>query len=165
MTPESSAGEVVALAAIAGANGRSRCAPLRVPGRLFVELLESHDQLLDPGVIGEDLGGAGELAAEQAAQDRIEEQHRVGAERAIRPARLEEVDGRTRQAAQLDLAGDLLDELVALLLGRLVREAHAIPCGVAPSASDAVAAMAASNASYTAAPRIAKMTCWMVVDF
>ena len=65
------------------------------------------------------------LAAEQAPQDRVEEEHRVRAERAVRPARLEEVDGRAGQAAQLDLAGDPLDELVALLVGPLVREAHA----------------------------------------
>ena len=54
-------------------------------------------------------------------QDGIEEEHRVRAERPVRPAGLEEMDGRPGQAAQLDLAGDLLDELVALLLGRLVR--------------------------------------------
>ena len=39
---------------------------------------------------------AREVAAEQPAQHRVEEQHRVGAQRPIRPARLEEVDGRDR---------------------------------------------------------------------
>ena len=73
----------------------------------------------------------GEVAAEHAAQDRVEEEHRVGAERAVRPARLEEVDRRRRQAAQLDLARDLLDQLVALLLVGLEREAHAAPPAVA----------------------------------
>ena len=42
----------------------------------------------------------------------------------VRPTRLEEQDGRRGQAAELDLAGDLFDELVALLLvgsyGRLI---------------------------------------------
>ena len=55
----------------------------------------------------------GELATEQAAQHGVEEQHRVGAERPVRPAGFEEMDGRAGQAAQLDLARDLLDQLVA----------------------------------------------------
>ena len=58
-------------------------------------------------------------------EDRVEEQHRVRAERPVRPAGLQEVDRRRGQAAELDLAGDLLDELVALLVGPLAREAHA----------------------------------------
>ena len=78
-------------------------------------------------------------------QDGIEEQHRVRAERPVGPAGLEEVDGRAGQAAQLDLAGDLLDELVTLFLGRLVREAHPMP--PLTGAGDAV--------SETAAPRSA----------
>ena len=92
-----------------------------VPGDLVVRLLETGDEQLDAGVVGQDLAGGGEVAAEDATQDGIEEEHRVGAERPVRPAGLEEVDGRTGQAAQLDLAGDLLDELVALLLGGFVR--------------------------------------------
>ena len=90
------------------------------------DLLEAGDEQLDAGVVGQDLAGRRELAAEDPAQDRVEEEHRVGAERAVRPAGLEEMDGRAGQAAELDLARDLLDEFVALLLGRLVR-AHAGP--------------------------------------
>ena len=78
-----------------------------------------------------------------AAQDRIEEQHRVRAERPVRPARLEEMDRRAGQAAELDLAGDLLDQLVALLLGRFVRAVHAGP----PPIGSWVALSAAPNAS------------------
>src|SRR5262245_51505608 len=88
----------------------------RVPGCLFVELLEPGDELLDAGLVGEDLAGRGGLAAEQPVERGIEEEHRVRAKRAIRPAGLEEVDRRPGQAAQLDLAGDLLHELLALLL-------------------------------------------------
>ena len=58
-------------------------------------------------------------------EGRVEEQHRVAAERPIRPAGVQEVDRRRGQAAELDLAGDLLDEIVALLVGPLAREAHA----------------------------------------
>ena len=38
---------------------------------------------------------------------------------------MEEVDGGRGQAAELDLPGDLLDEVVALLVGALAGEAHA----------------------------------------
>ena len=128
---------------------------------------QSRDQLLDPGVVGEDLGRAGELAAEQALQHRIEEQHRVRAERSVGPAGLEEMDRRPGQAAELDLAGDLLDELVALLLGRArtgsSRDAAARRA--APIGAPDVAASAVSNAWYAAAPRIAKITCWIVGDW
>ena len=58
----------------------------------------------------------GQLAAEDAAQDRVEEEHRLAAERPVRPAGLEEHHGRAGQAAQLDLAGDRLDDLLADLL-------------------------------------------------
>src|SRR3954447_16449553 len=98
-----------------------------VPGDLVVRLFEPGDEELDPGVIGEDLAGRGEVAAEQTAQDGVEEQHRVRAECPVRSARLEEMDGRTAQAAQLDLAAGLLDQLVALLVGRLVRSRHIAP--------------------------------------
>ena len=96
---------------------------------LLVDLLEARDEQLDAGLVGEDLAGGRQVPPEQAAQGRVEEEHRVRAERPIRAARLEEVDGRRRQAAELDLAGDLLDELVALLLGRLERQAHRPPAG------------------------------------
>ena len=76
-----------------------------------------------------------EVAAEHAAQHRVEEEHRVGAERPVRPARLEEVDRRAGQAAQLDLAGDLLDELVALLLGGSYGMLTSAPAGWAARAS------------------------------
>src|SRR4029079_10979607 len=67
---------------------------------------------------------------------------------------LEEVDRRTGQAAELDLAGDLLDELVALLLGRLVRRAHAAP----PPMGWGDSWRASAKAWYAAAPRRAKTT-------
>ena len=105
-----------------------------VPGDLFVELLEPRDQQLDAGVVGEDLARpTARSPPNTPAQHRVEEQHRVRAERPVRPARLEEVDRRTGQAAQLDLAGDLLDELVALLLGRArTRGSRRIGLPVAP---------------------------------
>src|SRR5438093_12732599 len=99
-------------------------AALRVPGGLLVELLEARDELLDPVVVREDLGGRRQLASEEPVEDRIEEQHGVRAERSVRPAGLQEVDRRRRQAAELDLAGDLFDELVALVVGGLERHAH-----------------------------------------
>src|SRR4029450_12436510 len=118
-----------------------RC--LGVEGDLFVELFEAGDQLLDAGGVGEGLGGGREAAAEQAVERRVEEQHRVRPQRPVWPAGLEEVDGRSGQAAELDLPGDLLDELIALLLGRLVGQAHAIP---RPTSSPDVAAIADSKA-------------------
>lgn len=128
--------------------GPPRRRPLRVPGDFFVELFQPCDELLDSRVVGKDLRGAGEAAAEQAAEDRIEEQHRVGAERAVGSAGLQEVDGGARQAAELDLTGNLFDELVSLLLGRFVRKAQATAPLTATDGSDgsAVAARAASKA-------------------
>ena len=126
-----------------GRTGRpsiSRRARSTVPDELVVELFEPRDEQLDPGVVGEDLGRRGEVATEHAAQDRVEEQHRVGPERAVRPAGLEEMDGGRRQSAQLDLPRDLFDEVVALFLGRLEREAHlTAPAWPAMGASPAMA--------------------------
>ena len=85
----------------------------------FVELPETDDQHLDARIIREDLAGRGQAATEEPAQRRVEEQHRVRPERAVRPACLEEADGWRRQPAQLDLAGDLLHELIALLVAGL----------------------------------------------
>ena len=96
-----------------------------VPGDLFVDLLEPRDQQLDSGLVGEDLGRRRVVAAEEAAEDRVKEEHRVGAERAVRSARLEEVDGGPGQATELDLAGDPFHQLVALVLRPLIGEAHA----------------------------------------
>ena len=66
------------------------------------------------------------LAAEHPAQHRVEEEHRV-ARRAAGTAGSPRGSGPPAgQAAQLDLAGDPLDELVALLLGRArTGDAHA----------------------------------------
>src|SRR5947207_13847274 len=100
---------------------------LCVPADVFVDLLEPGNQQLDAGVVGEDCRRTSELAAEDAAQHRIEEQHRVRAQWPVRPAGLQEVDRRCRQPTQLDLARDLLDELVALLIRWLEREAHEPP--------------------------------------
>jgi hypothetical protein len=100
---------------------------LSVPADVFVDLFEPRDQQLDPGIVGEDGRGTGELAAEDAAEHRIEEQHGVRAKRTVRPAGLQEVDCGRGQAAELDLACNLLNELVALLVGRLEREAHEPP--------------------------------------
>src|SRR5215210_1376509 len=137
--------------------------PLRVPGDLFVQLLKPGDELLDPRVVGEKLRCAREIATEQPLQHGVEEQHRVRAERPVRPARLEEVDRGPGQPAQLDLPGHLLDELLALLLRGLVGQRHAIPSR-SPAVGLVVSARAASNAWYGAAPRIAKITCWMAGD-
>lgn len=98
--------------------------PSGVPGDVFVDLLEPRNEQLDPRVVGEDRRRARKLTAEDAAEHGIEEQHGIGAQRAVRPAGLQEVDGRCRQATQLNLSRDLLDELVALLVGRLERKAH-----------------------------------------
>src|SRR5215218_9853199 len=96
-----SAAEVVAVPRSSAKNARaSPVKPaLRVPCRLFVDLLEPRDQQLDPGVVGQDGARAGDLAPEHVAQDRIEEQHRVGPEGPVRTARLEEVDGGRGQPA------------------------------------------------------------------
>src|SRR5688572_22176485 len=141
-----------------GSEVTARCYPDRpergwsgVPGELFVELLEARDQHLDARVVGHDLAGGRQVPTEDAAEHRVEEEHRVGAERAIRPAGLEEMHRRGCQPAQLDLARDRLDELVPLLLGGLHLEVHpAAPrdalarrVGVGAGAG----AMAAPNAS------------------
>ena len=47
-----------------------------------------------------------EQAAEQAHEDRVEEQHGVRAEGPVRAARLEEMDGRPGQAAELERLRD-----------------------------------------------------------
>ena len=65
------------------------------------------------------------IAAKQPAKDRVEEEHRVGAERPIRPAGLQEMDRRAGQAAELDLTGHALDQLIAGLVAPLIGEAHA----------------------------------------
>ena len=52
-----------------------------VPGELFVELLEASDQQLDARVVGHDLAGGRQVPTEDATEHRVEEQHRVGAER------------------------------------------------------------------------------------
>src|SRR5207342_2542394 len=100
------------------------------------DLLEPRDQQLDPRVVGQDQGRGGVLAAEQPAQDRIEEEHRVRAERSVGPARLQEMDRGSGQAAELDLAGDPLDELVPLLVAPLPGQAHTatVPPTVEPDA-------------------------------
>src|SRR5205814_8398894 len=91
----------------------------------FVDFLETRDQQLDPRVVGENLRGRFVITAEEPAQDRVEEEHRVRAEGPVRPACLQEMDRRARQSAELDLARHPLDQLVAGLLASLVREAHA----------------------------------------
>ncbi|MEZ4597040.1 MAG: hypothetical protein R3C32_09505 [Chloroflexota bacterium] len=53
-----------------------------------------------------------EVAAEHGAQHRVEEQHRLTAQGAIRAAGLEEHDRGAGEPAQLDLAGDELHELL-----------------------------------------------------
>ena len=85
---------------------------------------------------------AGQIAAEDAAQDRIEEEHRLAAQRTVRPAGLEEHHRRAGQATQLDLARDALDELVARL--RLGCEGGSGHDG--PATVTAAPARAASNA-------------------
>src|SRR3954462_14212129 len=95
-----------------------------VPGRLLGKLLESLDELLDAVVVGEDRRRAGDVAAEQPAEDRVEEQHGVGAEGVIGPGRVEELHRRCRQAAQLDFTGDLFDELVTLLVAHALHVRH-----------------------------------------
>src|SRR5687767_440005 len=95
-----------------------------VPAGLLGEVLESLDQLLDPVLVGEEGGGARHLAAEQPVQHRIEEEHRVRAERPVWPRGLQEVDRGRGQSAELDLARDLLDHLVALLVTQGAGVAH-----------------------------------------
>src|SRR5262245_26501391 len=95
-----------------------------VPAGLLGEVLETLDELLDAVLVGEQCARARELAAEEPVQDRVEEQHRVRPERPIRARGLEEVDGRAGQAAELDLARDLLHELVALLIAEAAGLSH-----------------------------------------
>ena len=70
--------------------------PSGVPAVGLVQLLEPVDQRLDPGVVAQQLARRRDLAAEQLAQHRVEEQHRGRAERPVRPAGLEEVHRRAR---------------------------------------------------------------------
>src|SRR5262249_13881073 len=93
----------------------------------------------------------------------VEEQHRGGAQRAVRTRRLEEVHRGAGQTAQTDLARDELDQRLAPFVQGLVRQVHprdpfAVARG-APGAPGAVPAIAAAKAAYAAAPRSAKMTC------
>jgi len=74
---------------------------------------------------------------------------RVRAERSVRPAGVEEMDRRGRETAELDLAGDLLDELVALLVRGI---AHAAPD---PAATEPSEAPSSPAASFTVAASIA----------
>src|SRR3954452_8767566 len=90
-----------------------------VPDDLVVGLLAPRDEQLDPGLVRQDLARRRKIAAEDAPQHGIEEEHGVRAERPVGPARFEEVDRGTCQATELDLPCDLVDELIALLLGRL----------------------------------------------
>src|SRR3954453_13754296 len=102
----------------AGAPGDDRgdrYAGLGVPVGGVVVLLEALEHLLDPGVVAEQLADAVETAAEDRPQDRVEERHRVPTERPTWPARLEEMDRRRGQPAELDLARDLLHQLVPAL--------------------------------------------------
>ena len=101
-------------------------------GLVVVLLFKPRDEQLDPGVVGEDLRRGRQLPAEHAAQDRVEEQHRVCAEGPVRTARLEEMHGRSGHPEQLDLPGHLLDELVPLLLAGSERGVHWLaPLGMA----------------------------------
>src|SRR5450759_4361966 len=86
-----------------------------VPGDLFVRILEPLDELLDADVVGQDLRGGGHFAPEDAAQRGIKEDHGSAAERPVWAAGLQEQHGRGGEAAHLDLPGNLLDEIVALL--------------------------------------------------
>src|SRR5438128_5179167 len=141
---------------MAGASG--------VPRLLVGEVLEPSNELLDPGIVGENFAGRRKLAAKQPAQNRIEEQHRVAAERPIWTARLEEMDRRAGQPAELDFAGDAFDQLVALLVGRFGRQVHGRgpPIGRdGGTSAGAVCSIASWNAWYEVAPLRAKMT-WLM---
>lgn len=78
--------------------------PLGVVTGLFVNLLEPLDESLDAGVVGEHTLRLRQVASEEAAQDRIEEEHGLAAQRMVWTARLEEEDGRSGKAAQLNLS-------------------------------------------------------------
>src|SRR4051812_4829016 len=146
--------------------------PLGVPGHLFVDLLETSDEQLDPRVIREDERCRGIVAAEEAPQHGVEEEHRIRAEGPVRAARLEEMDRRAGETAELDFPGDALDELVALLVAPLVGQAHRAIAGPGPppaprsagSGTPAAVPSAASKAWYAAAPRMARITSSMYCD-
>ena len=106
-----------------------------------------------------------ELAAEQAVQHRVEEQHRVRAERPVRPAGLEEVDRRARSGRGAGSRGRPARRArrAAPRVG-LVREAHATPRSRAGRRAGRSRPAPTSNAWYAAAPRSAKITCWIVGD-
>src|SRR4029079_12644589 len=65
------------------------------------------------------------------------------------------------QAAELDLAGHLFDQFVALFLGRFDREAHAT---LVERCGGFEWAIAHAHARYAAAPRSANVTCSMAGD-
>src|SRR5690349_14554992 len=167
--------------------GLSRArAPSRVPAVDLVQLLEAVDEGLDPGLGAHQLGRGRRLAAEDLAQHGVEEQHRRSAERPVRPARLQEMDGGTREPPQADLPGHGLHEGFPTLVERFERQAHepgsssrcassgsgATPSGwpgptdwhgsawrIGREGAGSPSDRACAKASYAAAPRRAKMTC------
>src|SRR5439155_19628524 len=95
------------------------------------------------------------------------EEHGVRAERSIRSAGLEEMDGRSSHPERLDFASPLLAQLVALFLVRPdgpVHESLPRDSGDAPDMTEAAGApaRASAKAAYELAPRRAKMT-WAMV--
>src|SRR5450755_1519619 len=125
MLPGPAPGGVQAHRTPGGSSDRPRRARTSgVEGIVLVPLLEPLDQLLDPDVVGQQLGGGAELTAKEAVEGRVEEEHRVAAERPVGAAGIQEVDRRRRQAAQVNLPGDAVDQLVALLFSSLRREHH-----------------------------------------
>ncbi len=75
-----------------------------VQAGLGLELLEAVDEPLDVVVVGEQLAGAGIVAAEDATQDGVEEEHAQPVEGASPTVGLQEEDGRYGRAPQLDLS-------------------------------------------------------------
>jgi len=97
---------------------RGSAAPFRlgVVRDLFVRILQAFDQLLDAEIVGQELCGNWKIAAEYVMERGIEEDHGATAEGTVRAAGLEKQDRRRGQAAQLNLASCLLDEVVAVLI-------------------------------------------------
>src|SRR4249919_1791364 len=104
---------------------RRRRSSSGVPGDLFVQLFETCDELLDSVIVGHDLARGRQIAPEHATEHGIEEEHRVRTERAVRAARLQEMDRWRGEASQLDLARNALDQVVSLVGFDLAGQVHA----------------------------------------
>src|SRR5664280_1126901 len=90
-------------------------ATLGVVCDFLVRVLQTLDQLLDAEIVGQDLRCDRIIAAEYVMKRGIEEDHRTAAEGTVGATGLQKQDRGHGQAAQLNLARCLFNEVVAVL--------------------------------------------------